>query len=100
MWEFPGGKIETGEKPAAAAIREALEECGVEILAIEPWDIVEHIYPDRAVRLHPFLCSIMSGEPRPVGNAQIRWADIAELDQYAFPPANESIIKRIKSIEL
>jgi 8-oxo-dGTP diphosphatase len=84
-WEFPGGKLEPGEDPAAALIRELEEELGILVLVetgttLTPvvWD-----YGRGPIRLHPLLCHIASGEPHPHEHSEIRWCapnELAELD--------------------
>ena len=82
-WEFPGGKVEDGESPAAALVRELKEELGVTVdigQALTPvvWD-----YGRGPIRLHPFVCRIVAGELHPHEHEEIRWCekdDLGELD--------------------
>jgi 8-oxo-dGTP diphosphatase len=82
-WEFPGGKLEPGEDPATALIRELEEELGILVetgTALTPvvWD-----YGRGPIRLHPLLCHIRSGTPHPHEHSEIRWCapdDLATLD--------------------
>src|SRR5690242_13315334 len=60
-WEFPGGKCDPGESPAACACREVLEETGIEARSVKPLAIIEHDYPHARVRLHPFVCEWVRG---------------------------------------
>ena len=63
-WEFPGGKVETGESVIDALKREFAEEIGVRVLSAEPWCGVEHVYPHAHVRLHFYISRDWQGEPR------------------------------------
>jgi 8-oxo-dGTP diphosphatase len=97
LWELPGGKVEAGETPVAAAAREALEEVGLAVDALEPLRIVEHAYDDRAVVLHAFISSTpVHGEARPLQAAECRWAPLASLDDYEWPAANRPILEEVR----
>lgn len=95
LWEFPGGKVEKGESPEDAAIREVMEECGITISILEKWLPIEHLYTEKTIRLHPFLCMVTNGIPASLGSMEIRWVPVAELNQYAFPAANKAILDRL-----
>ncbi len=96
MWEFPGGKIETGETASECAIREAQEEVGLDVAVIEAWTPVAFAYPDRTVTLFAFECRSVSEELRTLESGNARWADIVSLDEARFPPANVSILAALK----
>ncbi len=76
-WEFPGGKIEPGEAPEAALIREIGEELGCRIKVGSACPVVEYHYPGFSVRLMPFLCEVVAGEPSPVEHTRLLWAEDA-----------------------
>lgn len=78
-WEFPGGKLESGESPAVALVRELQEELGIQVelgVALNPvvWD-----YGRGPLRLHAFVCHIVDGTPHPHEHSEIRWCRAAEL---------------------
>ena len=94
-WEFPGGKVEPGETAEQCALRETLEETGVVAKIDEAWPPVIHGYPERTVRLFPFLAhSDDAGFNAPDG-AMLMWAPPATLADYPFPSANKDILTAI-----
>jgi mutator protein MutT len=95
FWEFPGGKVESGESLFAALEREILEELGMKIRVEDEYFTIQHEYPERTVRLHFFNCSIVGGKPQALGVADMRWLRPGELGQFQFPPADEELIKRL-----
>ena len=97
LWEFPGGKVESGESLEAALHREIREELGVEITVDREFFSVAHEYPDKSVHLHFFDCTILQGEPQPLEVADLRWVKAAELDDFEFPPADVELIRRLRS---
>ncbi len=95
LWEFPGGKCRPGEAPADCAVRETREETGLEIAVLEAWPTVTHVYADRTVALHPFLCRAVSAEAKPISSKQVVWAARADLYGYPFPEANAPLLERL-----
>jgi mutator protein MutT len=96
FWEFPGGKRETDESLEECLQRELFEELGVRVDLPIPYRIVRHDYPERAVELHFFRCSIEEGSPAPVDCAEIRWVLAEELAQFEFPQADRVIIEALQ----
>ena len=90
-WEFPGGKIERGESPAEAAIRECLEETGLAIRVTGQYATIVHDYDHGNVRLH-FLACATDGQLAPLP-ASFRWVPKNELPSYRFPPANAGLLE-------
>ncbi|HEX8614854.1 MAG TPA: NUDIX domain-containing protein [Telluria sp.] len=72
-WEFPGGKVETGEAILDALKREFVEELGVHILNASEWCGVEHVYEHAHVRLHFFICRQWQGEPQSLEGQAFAW---------------------------
>lgn len=96
-WEFPGGKIEDGETPQQAAIREAREEIGLGIEIFAAREPIEWDYEKRRVTLHPFDCRIIGGEIAAREVAEVRFMAPVELRNEDFPPANEPLIAALQT---
>ena len=78
-WEFPGGKVESGETIFNALKREFSEEIAVDIQSAEPWCGVEHVYPHAHVRLHFYISRDWRGEPRALEGQQLAWQGAVAL---------------------
>lgn len=98
LWEFVGGKVEPGETMAQALVRECREELGVTLEVGEVFMDVTHAYPDLTVHLTLFQASIREGRPRKLEHNDIRWITPAEIGEYDFCPADEEILKRLKTL--
>ena len=96
LWEFVGGKVETGETKEQALVRECREELGVTVQPGEIFREVDHEYPDITIHLTLFRARIVAGRPQRLEHADIRFIAPEEIPQYAFCPADESILARIK----
>lgn len=96
LWEFVGGKVETGETKEQALIRECREELAVTVAVRDVFMDVVHEYPDISVHLTLFNAEIVEGTPRKLEHNDIRWLAVDELDQYEFCPADEEILKRLR----
>ena len=98
-WEFPGGKIEPGETPESALIRECREELGVTIGVGEKRFETSHRYPDLAVHLQFFRAWLIEGEPIKKEHAQIRWEKPDQLLSYPFCEADGPILAELANQE-
>ena len=96
LWEFVGGKVEPGETKEEALVRECREELGVTIAVGNVFMEVEHVYPDLTVHLTLFHARIMEGVPQKLEHNDIQWITTEEIDQFAFCPADEEILKKLK----
>jgi mutator protein MutT len=94
-WEFPGGKLEPGESVEACAEREVLEEVGLVVRARARREPIVYDYPDRVVTLTPVDCSWVSGEPRALEVAEVRWVELSLLQELDFPPANAPLLREL-----
>jgi mutator protein MutT len=96
-WEFPGGKREAGETFEQCLVREIREELGVEIGVGELFEEISHSYPEKSVHLKFFLCRLVSGEPRPLDCAAVKWIKKDGLDQHEFPAADARLLEKLKA---
>jgi mutator protein MutT len=90
LWEFPGGKIHSGETPATAATRECLEETGLNVEVEREYARVEHRYAHGDVELFFFACRPLDARQAPA--ERFRWVRGRELAHYEFPSANAAVI--------
>ena len=97
LWEFVGGKVEQGETKEQALVRECREELDVTLSVGEVFMDVVHEYPDITVHLTLFNSSISSGIPQKLEHNDIRWITPDEIDNYDFCPADEEILKEIRT---
>jgi 8-oxo-dGTP diphosphatase len=95
LWEFPGGKLEAGETPAACLRRELTEELSAIFTVGALAETVRWEYPDRTVVLHFFECRLESGHIVPREEQGMAWVEPARLTSYDFPPADRELIQRL-----
>ena len=91
-WEFPGGKIETGETPEAALSRELHEELGIDIQQAFPWLNFQYNYPDRQVHLHFYRITNWSGEPEGREGQKLSWQNPNHVSVSPLLPANHQLM--------
>lgn len=96
LWEFVGGKVEKGETKQQALIRECEEELAVTVEPHSVFTEVTHEYPDIKVHLTLFDCTISRGEPCLLEHNAMQWITADEIENFAFCPADEEILQRIK----
>lgn len=96
FWEFPGGKVEPGEAPDAALVREIREELAVGIAVGAPAGTVEYDYPAFHLSMQCFWCAIVSGEPVLLEHEAARWLDRESLYAPDWLPADRLLLPMLE----
>ncbi|MBI4757058.1 MAG: Nudix family hydrolase [Betaproteobacteria bacterium] len=94
-WEFPGGKVEPGETPAQALVRELHEELGIDVLRAYPWITREFVYPHAHVRLHFFRVPAWEGELRDHIHSALAWQRTGDVTVSPMLPANAPVLRAL-----
>ena len=97
LWEFPGGKLEPGEAPEAALVRELKEELDltVEPDALEPYAFASHAYDDFHLLMPLYVIARWAGEPVAREAQALAWVHAQELNAYPMPPADVVLVERL-----
>ena len=95
-WEFPGGKLEDGESPEEALVRECREECAIVIGVEDILDVDYHRYPEKDVLLLFYECRRLSGTVEHHGIAEHAWVTAEQLDRYTLPPPDERVVAKLQ----
>jgi len=95
LWEFPGGKIETGETGEEALVREIKEETDLDVVPGANIGTIRHAYTHFKITLSAWFCEWTAGEARTNAATENKWITLDEIDGYAFPKANLKILKKL-----
>ena len=100
LWEFPGGKIEAGERPEQTLIRELQEELGITVneACLAPLTFASHAYQDFHLLMPLYVCRRWDGVAAPCEGQQLAWVRPNRLRDYPMPPADEPLIAHLTSL--
>ena len=98
LWEFPGGKVETGESRTEALERELMEELGIGIIVGEAVASALHSYPEGEIRLSGYRIYRKAGEPEPRVHQELRWVTRGELRGLSLAPADLPLVDALEGL--
>ncbi len=98
LWEFPGGKVELGEAPETALIRELKEELEIDVTAscLAPFTFASHSYEDFHLLMPLFVCRKWQGIPTPAEGQTLKWVRPVRMGDYPMPPADEPLVAMLR----
>ena len=100
LWEFPGGKVEPGERPEETVIRELCEELGITVKepCLAPFTFTSHTYPDFQLLMPLYVCRRWEGSVTALEHSALKWVRPRDLSQYPMPPADLPLIPMLRDL--
>ena len=100
LWEFPGGKIESGERPEDSLIRELKEELGIEVTeaCLAPFTFASHRYDEFSLLMPLYVCRRWTGIPRALEHQELKWVRTKDLQNYPMPPADRPLVSMLRDL--
>jgi len=100
LWEFPGGKVQPGETPEAALIRELDEELGINVVesCLAPFTFASHGYADFHLLMPLYVCRKWSGIVTAREGQRLKWVRPAQLSEYPMPPADKPLVAMLRDL--
>lgn len=100
LWEFPGGKVDVGEMPEHALIRELREELGIDVTAncLAPFTFASHRYDDFHLLMPLYVCRVWEGTVRAQEGQMLKWVSPLDMKQYPMPPADVSLVAMLRDL--
>jgi len=100
LWEFPGGKVNAGELPETALVRELMEELGIDITesCLAPVTFASHLYDDFHLLMPLYVCRVWNGTVTALEGQELKWVRPVRLGDYDMPPADAPLVAMLRDL--